>query len=132
MQRKHCLAAVACEVGFASWAHALRVLEGDATEGDFGKALYGAIGGAYLNSWFATYAEAHTVHAALGEGERRYLLAYQRHVFLADRGFVEALGLDPDDDDWQKIGWDWVRPADGEARRRLYGKLLSRSRLDAA
>ena len=31
---------------------------------------------------------------------------------------VRELGLDPDDSDWARIDWDWVRPADTEAWRR--------------
>lgn len=122
-QRKHFLAVIAREVGFSSWEHALRVIEGE--DPDFGKLLYDTRWGAYLNVWCATYEEARQTHRAHPE---RYLLAYQRHFFLAERGFVEALGVSPDDADWDAIGRDWARPLDRAARTRLYGKILSASR----
>src|SRR5262245_55828468 len=79
VQRKHCLAVVARELGFASWDHARRVLEGEGEEPDFGKLLYGAGWGAYLNHWFATYEEARAHHRASEGASQRYLLAYGRH-----------------------------------------------------
>jgi hypothetical protein len=125
VQRKHCLAAVSREVGFSSWEHALRVIDGDGSEVDFGKLLYDTRWGAYLNHWCATYDEARAMHRELPD---RYLLAYQRHFFLVERGFIEALGVDPDDPDWEAIGRDWARPRDRAARSRLYGKILTAPR----
>jgi hypothetical protein len=125
IQRKHCLAAVARELGFESWDHASRVLRGVAREPDYGKLLYPERSGAFLNQWFATYEDARPTHLA----SAGYLLAYKRHVFLAGRDYVAVtLGLDPDDRDWEAIGFDWLRPHDAEARRRLYGKLLAAKR----
>jgi hypothetical protein len=124
-QRKHFLAVVAREAGFSSWEHALRVISGESAESDFGKLLYDTRWGAYLNVWCATYEEAKETHRAHPE---RYLLAYQRHFFLVERGFVEALGVSPDDEDWDAIGRDWARPRDLAARTRLYGKILSAAR----
>ncbi len=34
------------------------------------------------------------------------------------------MGLDPFDDDWEKLGFDWVNPLEIEAKIRLYKKLL--------
>jgi hypothetical protein len=125
IQRKDCLAEVARAAGFASWPHALRVLEGDEPEPDFGTSLYpSSWGGSRLNHWFASYDEARA-HVDASGG---YLLAYKRQFFVCDRHFVEALGLDPDDADWRAIGFDWARPADKDARKRLYGKLLASQR----
>jgi hypothetical protein len=125
LQRKDCLAQVARDAGFMSWAHALRVIEGDAAESNFGTLLYpNDWGGSRLNHWFAQYDEARA-HIEANGG---YLLAYKRQFFVADRHFVEALGFDPDDADWAAIGFDWARPRDPEARKRLYGKLLARTR----
>ena len=41
-------------------------------------------------------------------------------------GFIDTLGVDPDDPDWELIGRDWVRPRRTDARARLYGKLIRR------
>ncbi len=125
IQRKHCLAAVAREAGFQSWEHAARVLRGDARESDHGELLYPKGMGAFLNHWFATYDEAGAVHGQRGG----YLLAYKRQYFIAERDYVATtLALDPDDKDWAAIGFDWPRPRNREARRRLYGKLLAANR----
>ena len=43
---------------------------------------------------------------------------------IVDRYFIETLGLDPEDPDWEAIGRDWVRPASLKARERLYAKLI--------
>ncbi len=124
IQRKHCLALVSRELGFGSFEHAVRVLEGDPSELDLGQLLYEKQWGAFLNEWFTSYDEAHAAQAAASHEERRWLLAYKRHFFVTTGAFVEALGLDPRDPDWQAIGWDWARPRDPAARSRLYGKLL--------
>jgi hypothetical protein len=129
IRRKHCLAVVGREVGFTGWEHARRVLDGDSDGGgetDFGKLLSPPTRATFLNHWFSTYDEAHAVHRELSSsGARRYLLVYQRQFFVTECGYVEALGLDPDDPDWRAMGWDWARPERPLARRRLYAKLLA-------
>jgi len=123
IQRKHCLAIVAREFGFSGYTHAQRVLSGDASEADFGSALY-RTGSGTLNHWYASYDEAR----ALREEIDGYLLAYKRHFFIVDTFFIQSLGLDPEDPDWTAIGRDWVKPKDPDARKRLYGKLFTASR----
>lgn len=125
MQRKHCLAVVAREAGFSSWEHALRVLRGDAEERDFGTLLYDDQTSASLNVWYVDYdeARAHLLERR-SRGESVYLLAYRRQLFITDWDFVERLGLDPTDPDWEAIGFDWARPTDAGARARLYAKRL--------
>lgn len=119
VKRRHCLAAVAHELGFAGWSHAVHVLGG--TEGDFGTLLHSG-SPAHWNIWSASYEEARTIRSEHGG----YLLAYKRHYFIVDRFYIEAIGLDPDDPDWDRIGRDWVRPADPSARARLYAALVRR------
>jgi len=72
----------------------------------------------FLNRWFAAYEEARSALKAEGG----FLLPYQDQFFIAERGGIEELGLDPADPDWERIGWDWVRPLDPEAWRRLERK----------
>ena len=123
IRRKHCLAIVAREVGFESWAHASAVLGGETAEGvaDFGTLLCPPSLSAHWNIWSASYEEAQAIRKEHGG----YLLAYKRHYLIVDRHYLESLGLDPDDADWDRMARDWVRPAEPEARRRLYGKLLT-------
>ena len=124
MRRKHCLAVVAREHGFTSWEHARRVLEGAEGEGDLGTLLHASPSGA-LNVWSVSYDEARAhLDEVRRSGARRYLLPYRRQFFVADRAFVEGLGLDPDDTDWDVVEGDLVRPRDAEARQRLYTKRL--------
>jgi hypothetical protein len=133
IQRKHCLAAVARELGFLGFDHARRIFEGDASEVDFGTLLYGADRGGHLNHWFATYEEARAFHAGSSSiGGRLYLLAYKTQFFVTDADFIRTLGLDPDDADWPSLGWDWARPQSRDARKRLYGRLLASRRSPSA
>jgi hypothetical protein len=127
-QRKHCLAAVARELGFTGWDHASRVLGGEVDEPDFGALLYPNVTATFLNHWFATYEEARAARVE-GQGAAAYLLAYKRQSFIVGRDYVATtLGLDPDDRDWATIGFDWIRPRYPWARRSLYGKLLAARR----
>lgn len=43
---------------------------------------------------------------------------------MVERGFIEALGLDPEDDDWYAVGRDLVKPLARDARARIYAKRL--------
>jgi hypothetical protein len=43
---------------------------------------------------------------------------------IVDRFYIESLGLDPDDPAWERIGRDWIRPADPQARAQLYRQLV--------
>ena len=73
---------------------------------------------AILSRWFTTYEEA---RASL-ELEGGYLFPYRRQFFVTTSEAIRELGLDPADPDWERIGWDWVRPRDREAWERLKEK----------
>lgn len=120
VRRRHCLAVIARELGFAGWPQAVAVFTGEGDASDFGTALYPPGADAHWNIWSASYDEAKTIRAQHGG----YLLAYKRHFFIVDRHFIETLGLDPEDPDWEAIGRDWARPKEVEARGRLYAKLI--------
>ncbi len=121
IRRRHCLNLIAAEFGFENGNHARRVLSGEGAPRDFGKLLWRVDCTGNLNLWYKTYGEA----AEIRQARQGYLLAYQRHFLVVDRYYIEELGLDPDDSDWRAIGFDWVRPKDSEARRRLYAKLVA-------
>jgi hypothetical protein len=118
--RRHCLAVLAREIGFDGWPHALGILTGQRSD-DFGTILYPPRGAAYWNIWSASYDEAKLLREQTGG----YLLAYKKHYFIAEKYFIDSLGLDSGDPDWERIGRDWVRPADIEARSRLYARLIA-------
>jgi hypothetical protein len=125
MRRKHCLAVVARELGFATWEQALRVLRGDAREQDHGTLMYGKEGMGTLNVWYSDHREARAhLDEARRAGQERYLFPYRTQFFVVERVFVEGLGLDPDDADWSRIEYDWARPRDPLARQRLMMKRL--------
>jgi hypothetical protein len=120
VQRRHCLAAVAREQGFRDWSHARSVLTAEGAVSDFGTLLYPARCSAHWNIWSADYDEAR----AIRDDHGGYLLAYRHQFLIVDRHYLETLGLDPDDRDWERMGRDWVRPLEPAARSRLYAKLL--------
>lgn len=126
LKRKHCLAVVARECGFPSWEHASRALSGDLQITEHGTLLYGSSG--VLNHWFADYEEARAAWSEVRRAGAAYLLAYKRDFFVTGSVFVESLGLDPDDPDWEVLGWDWVKPKDTSARSRLYYRRLMAQR----
>jgi len=85
------------------------------TDLDAGKLWYHPNLDVFLNHWFANYEEA---RASL-ESDGGFLLPYRKHFFVCEADVIEALGLEPDDPDWKKIGRDGAQPADMEAYERL-------------
>lgn len=77
--------------------------------------MYVATMDAIVSRWFTSYGEARASLDAAGG----YLLPYEKHFFVTTREAIRELGLDPDDRDWERIGWDWVWPADTAAWERL-------------
>ena len=73
-----------------------------------------------LNVWFGEYSQA---KAYLDSRDHVYLLPYLQYFFICGAGHIEKIGLDPADEDWQKIGYDWVCPLDENAKQRLSKKL---------
>ncbi len=122
IQRKHCLDVIARELGFRGWQHASRVLSERPEERDLGTLLYPSACSGFTNHWFASHAPARAHLLARGG----YLLGYKTHAFIVTPRYIEALGLDPDDPDWDAIARDWLRPEAPGGRARLYAKLIAR------
>ena len=102
----HCMNIVSARAGFAHWDHARHVLGGDAVAGDdVGTLWYDHACGALTNQWFANYDEARSI---LEGDPSLYLLPYRRQYVLADRHFIELLGLDPSIRPWVEMGRDLV------------------------
>lgn len=119
---RECLGEVARQCGFPNWPAAKRALSGNGAVEDFGTLLWEKRCGGHFNRWYSNY-ETATEDRAMTNG---YLLAYGRQYFVVDRYYIETLGLDPEDRDWQELGFDWVRPKDSAARSRIYAKLVNR------
>lgn len=118
VRRKHCLALVALRLGSKSWDELranLRARAGD----DFGTLLHTS---GYWNIWSASYAEALTIRADHGG----YLLPYKRQFMIVETHYLEGLGLDATDADWERMQRNWIEPADPDARGRLAIQLLRR------
>ena len=110
VQRKDALACVAAEEGFASWT-ALKHAYSTA-------ALFNRMTGGCLNRWFKSYAAAKDSQARDGG----YLFPFRKQYFVCEAGFIDALGLDPADPDWEAIRRDWAAPCDRAAYQRLFAK----------
>ncbi len=113
---KHALAVVAEEQGFASWLALKRALE--ARPRGLSRELPGfhtPRHDSLLNRWFVDHAEA---RASL-ESAGGYLLPFGEQFFVTESEGILAIGLDPDDPDWEAIGHDLARPRDAEACARL-------------
>ena len=78
----------------------------------------------FLNRWFSNYDDARAARASGGG----FLLPYRQHFFVCEAAAVRAMGLEPDDPDWERIGWDGARPQDAGAYRRLSEKRLRAAR----
>ena len=113
-QRRHALAALASALGFRGWPHARAVLAGEPRD-DRGELMHRNPGGAYWNIWSASYDEAEAIRRDHGG----ILLAYRRQFLIVEPPYIEHLGLEPDDPDWDRMGRDWVRPADRAAWTRI-------------
>lgn len=107
-------------MGFHDWSHAKQTMRGEPGLVDFGTMLYPTRCGGHLNLWYRHHTDAVRGRQAC-DG---YLLGFRRQFFVVQGGFIEALGLDPNDREWRALGFDWVQPTDARARTRLYGELV--------
>jgi hypothetical protein len=116
VQRKHCLALVALRLGAKAWDELVAQLNANVGE-DFGTLWH--VNG-YWNVWSASYDEARTIRADHGG----YLLPYRRQFMIVESHYVEGLGVDATNPDWDRIARNWLEPTDVEARARLAIQVL--------
>lgn len=113
VQRKHALDAVAREQGYVAWKYLK----------DAADVLWSPPGAAaFWHNWCKTYEEAKASHDSRGG----YLLSAHGKCFIAERGYIEFLGLDPDDPRWDASGRDVVRPNDKRAYEELIRELADK------
>jgi hypothetical protein len=72
----------------------------------------------FLNRWYSNYEDARRAR----ESDGGFLLPYKHHFFVCEAEVISAMGLEPDDPDWEKISWDGAQPVDIEAYQRLCAK----------
>ena len=106
IKRKHVLAVIAIEKGFESWPNL--------------KCQLPFIRGGFLNQWFANYPDAKSYQQLNGG----FLLPFKKQFFICDEDYINNLGFNAEDNDWQLIGYDWVNPANKAAWQRLYRKWI--------
>lgn len=120
-KRRHCLTVVAMELGFRGWAQLAHVLEDGEEGADFGTILCPKRMMPHQNIWVANYLEAQQIRDEHGG----FLLPYKEQFFIADGDFLLDLGLDPEVEDWERMGRDWVKPDDLNVRARFYARLFA-------
>ena len=74
----------------------------------------------FLNRWFSSYEDAQ--NSLRSEGG--FLLPYKRHFFVCEAEVIRAMGLEPEDPDWEKVGRDCAQPLDRPAYLRLREKRM--------
>jgi len=72
----------------------------------------------FLNRWYSSYDAARSAR----EHHGGFLLPYKNHFFVCEADVIRALGLAPDDPDWEKVRWDCAQPLDRDAYLRLREK----------
>lgn len=122
---KHALAVIAQEHNFESWASFKQKLDRKAKLTAYRQGnpyytdLYPRQCSGHILEWHSDYEVASTELGRTGG----YLFPYKKQFFICEAEYIEALGLDPDDSDWELIGWNWVKPTDQDAWQRLNQKL---------
>ena len=125
VKRKHALLVVAKEAGFDSWLALKQQVDFEEAQQEqeepdwkefFGSPRFGM----FLNHWFRSYEEAKDYL----KREGGYLFPYRHQSLVAGEGFVRQAGLDPQDPDWERIGFDWAKPDCPHAWHRLKTKLV--------
>ena len=119
VRRKHALAVIAREQGFASWVELKTAREAAAASSVDLEALLSRAGGSFLNRWFSSYEEALASLRAAGG----YLFPFRRQFFVCGPDLLTTLGVDLADPDWALAGPNWVEPLDRAAHDRLARRL---------
>ncbi len=108
IQLKHCLACIADQYGFDSWANCKFYFEQTQLTAFTPR-------GGFFNQWFSNYSEAKQIL----KDSKGYLLPYRQQFFICESGYIEYLSLNPADPNWEKIGYNWVEPQDISAWQEL-------------
>lgn len=114
---------IARECGFRTWQAAIDAVDGRLAPGDdYGDFWYTVRTDVVLSLWCRNYAEAQQVHRDNGG----FLLPFRRQFVVVPESYIEILGLDPTDPDWDAVGHNLAQPADLAGYRRLVYRRLTR------
>lgn len=116
IQHKHALAVIAREHGYVAWKNLKDAADVLWCPPDTS---------AFWHNWCKTHEEARRYLDVNGG----YLLTAHGKWFIAERGYIEWLGLDPDDPRWDAIGFDVHAPRDKKACEELVAQRESCSRI---
>lgn len=97
--------------GFKSWRELKENIETN-------EILWSSLNSTLWHNWLANYDEALEILT-----EDRFLLPHEKHFFICDINYIEALGLTKDDADLKAVGNNWVKPKDWAAWTRLLQKI---------
>ena len=120
---KHALDIVAQKEGWSSWVEFAQAYQNEkvSSAAEVGDFFYPRHSG-HLNHWFRDYDEALDYHRQSGG----FLLPYRRQVFVASAEYIDSRGFDAQDERWRLIKYDWIEPADLQAREDLWQDLKRR------
>jgi len=105
---KHAYKVIAFENNFKEWADLkYAVIENDC--------LYRSSGVAFIHQWFTDYQQAETYFQKNGG----YLLTFWKDSVVCGDEYINYIGLGDFQDLWQKIGYNWAKPADVKAFQSL-------------
>jgi hypothetical protein len=104
IQLKHAYSVIAYENGYKTWADLKHfVIENDC--------LYRPSGVAYVHQWFNNYQQAETYFKEHGG----YLLMFWNDFVVCGKEYISSIGLGNYQEQWDKIGRNWAKPADNNA-----------------
>ncbi len=125
IRRKHVLTVIAREAGQPDWPSLKASLAAEPPRGFDTTRLFDRRTGGFLNLWYSRYDQAREGLAAVAPGS--VLFPYRTQYVVCGPAFLEELGMDVLDQDWERIGYDWAKPRDAKAAARLAARLRKAS-----
>ena len=111
LKRKTALNIIAFERGWDNWAALAKRYD----------TRWYPVGSPFTLNWFSDYQEAKVCR----QETSGFLLPYQNQFFVCNHHYIEWLGLNAQDDHWQKINFDAARPQNESALSQLTKQLKS-------
>ena len=108
VQLKHAYQVIAIESGFETWS----ALKQQVTEKD---CLYKPSCVGFIHSWFKKYPDAEKYLNKHGG----YLLTFWKDFIVCGKEYIDGLGLGQYEEQWKRMGHNWVKPSDAQAHQFL-------------